>query len=113
MTQTPKRKQKKRTHLPSLTPEQLFAMTQQMAKTHLSNAVQRQIEMTLKAASAPGGESIEAGIRSLPPDRQTDVQAGIQEMKTRFTGSVQRGNQALLAMSDTEWNRLVEESASD
>lgn len=111
---TPKRKsanQSKRTHIPALTPEQLELAIQQLkAETAIPVAGQQLIEDMLRAASAPGGESIGAAISGLPPERRQIVQENTTELSVVFGGLVTRGNQRLMAMSEDEWQALLDES---
>lgn len=104
---TKRRGTAKRRHIPALPPLRLEAALDALDKAPLSKDARRQLAAMLKAASNPDNEAPEVVMRTLPPDRQADMQATLNAVG-RLTGDVvTRGSAALLAMDGAEFDTLV------
>lgn len=98
-----------RDHLPALTPEALELVRYQLANLNVSDAAKRQLMAMLLAAADPDAESLENVIAALPDERRAEVDAATGALKATFTDIEARGSAALLALSDDDWNALIDE----
>jgi len=97
-----------RRHLPSLTPDRLILVQQALSKArNISQAGQRAVMQSLKAAANPAAESPEVVIATLPKERRESVVAHVQQFIQFSQGITLRGQQQLTVLSDEEWSRLV------
>jgi len=100
-------------HLPQLNPLELEAALARLQQTNLSPAGKALIASQLRAAANPNAEAPEVVIKSLAKERRADVettQLNLGGMTARITS---RGGAALLALSDAEWDALVNEANDD
>lgn len=109
MAQTPRRRTPRK-HIPALPPLRLEAALDALDKAPLSKDARRQLAAMLKAASNPDNEAPEVVMRTLPPDRQMDMQQTINAVALVNRDVTARGSAALLAMSDAEFDALVAEA---
>jgi hypothetical protein len=100
--------------LPALRPDQLQAKLDELADLHgVSGAGKQLIAASLRAASTGEAETAASTIRSLPPERQREVLRGQQMLAAARVSKMASARAGLLAMSDAEWDALVEEAAED
>jgi hypothetical protein len=105
MAQTPKRK---RTHLPKLSKDKLALIAQAVDKApRLSAAGKRAVMRSLQAASSDNAESPEVVIASLPAERKETVLSHVKDFLTFGSGVASRGREKLAALSDAEFDALV------
>lgn len=105
-----KRRSKKRDHIPALSEDGLKLAIQQLEALNISKAAKQQLIAMLQAASNPASESVDVVINTLDIERRKDVQGTASALQQRMAGVATRGRQALEAMSEDEFNRLVEEA---
>lgn len=100
-----------RDHIPALNPLELEAALARLgAAPGISKAGKRLIRQMLTAAANPNAEAPEVVIETLPVERRTDIKQTITEVGAVMRGVSQRGERALLQMSDAEWERLVNDA---
>lgn len=75
----------------------------------LSSAGKRAVMRSLEAAANPDAESPEVVIASLPKERRDTVLSHVRDFMLFSGGLMKRGRDKLAAMSDAEWQRLVNE----
>lgn len=102
----------KRKHIPALSPEKLQIALQQLDALKISPAAKRQLKLMIQTAANPDNDKVEAIIKTLPKDRQQQIQAIMVDLTRRTTSITNRATQALTAIPDDEWDRLVEEANS-
>jgi gas vesicle protein len=101
----------KRKHIPALNPDRLtLAIQHILADERLPEAAKRQMIAMLQAAANPHSESVQTVLKTLPKERRNQIQGMAEEMTRHTSGIVQRAGKALDAISDEEWNRLVDEA---
>ncbi len=98
---------KQREHIPPLDPLQLEAVLARLNATNISPAGKLQIRRMLEAAANPNAEAPEVVIETLPIERRTDVQQTMRAVGGVLLGLTRRGGQKLMALSNEEWDRLV------
>lgn len=117
MSQQPKstrRNQKpKRKHIPALDANALEIALQQLEATHASTAGKRMIEQSLRAAANPDAERIDVVIAGLPEGRRESIEAAAKGIGKQQRGIAKRARAGLSDISDTEWERLVNEANAD
>jgi hypothetical protein len=103
----------KREHIPPLDPLQLEAVLARLAATRISPAGKLQIRRMLEAAANPNAEAPEVVIETLPVERRTDIKQTQRAVGGIMLGLTRRGGQKLMALSDEEWNALVDEANAE
>ena len=98
----------RRKHIPALNPLELEAALARLEKTNLSPRGKALIRQMLTAASNPNNESPEVVMQTLEPERRREVERVMVEVSGVMRGVMNRGGAGLLAISDEEWERLVE-----
>lgn len=81
-------------------------------RSSLPLAAQRQLIAMLQAAANPNAESAAEVIKTLDPERRANVEATIRQLAQNRRAITRRGRAGLRAMSDDEWQRLVDEADS-
>lgn len=110
MAQTPKQQ---RRHLPKLSPERLKLIRQAVDKTpRLSPAGRRAVMRSLEAAATGSAESVEVVIASLPKERKETVLSHVKQFMDFSSTISKRGREKLVALSEDEWQRLIDEAAN-
>lgn len=110
----PKSKRKsKRKHVPKLDKLQLEAALARLKESGASPAAIRQVEETLKAAANPDSEKVDVIISTLDKSRQKMIAKTAKQVGAITDSVMRRGRAALEAMSDEEWEKLVDEANSD
>jgi hypothetical protein len=105
-----KRKKGKRTHIPALSPEEIQVAMQKLQATRIPPAAKKQLAAMIQAAANPNSETPEAVIKTLPEKRRAQIKELTTDINQHTAGVLQRAGDALEAMSDAEWDRLVEEA---
>lgn len=100
-----------RKHIPALKPLELEAALARLNKTKLSPRGKQLIAQMLTAAANPNSEAPAVVIQTLPPERQANIEQTQVAIGGVMLGTLRRGGAALTAISDTEWDQLVEEAA--
>lgn len=95
-------------HIPRLTPLALEAARERLKTTQLSPRGKAYIEAMLEAASNPDSEAPEVVMRTLPPERQSNMQTIAREYDALAARVTQRGSAALLTMDDADWSALLD-----
>lgn len=101
---------KNREHIPQLDPLQLEAALARLAATSISPEGKRQIRRMLEAAANPNAEAPEVVIETLPVERRVDIRQTMTQVGGTLLTVSRRGGQKLLALSDEEWDRLVNDA---
>lgn len=101
---------KRREHIPALTPEQMQIALQKLQDARIPPAAKKQLQAMLEAASNPDSETTAAIIKTLSKDRQELVKEMADALTLQTTMVVRRAGQGLDAISDDEWNKLVNEA---
>lgn len=100
-------------HLPQLNPLELEAALARLAQTNLSAAGKALIASQLRAAANPNAEAPEVVIKSLAKARKEDIQQTQTDLGGMTALITARGGAALLALSDAEWDALVNEANTE
>lgn len=100
----------KRKHIPALDPAKLTLALQQLEALKVSKAAKQQIADMLQAAANPDSEHPTVVMATLPGERKHNVQQTAQALKQVTSSVTRRGKQALIEMSDEEWQKLVDEA---
>lgn len=66
------------------------------------------LQRMLLAASNPDAENPDVVVRTLPAEKQAAIAETVRGVRDTTRGVIQRGAAGLLAVSDAEWNRLVD-----
>lgn len=99
--------------IPALPPQRLKAALDQLQRTTLAPAAKRQLEAMLRAAANPEAETPENVIRTLEPERRANVEATIQTLSGHRRSVTARGRDALMRLSDDEFDLMVQEANED
>lgn len=94
-------------HLPSLNPLEMDAALTAIDQLDIPVAAKAQVKAMLIAAANPDAESPGVVLQTLDPERQTNAEQMIQTLGATFTLAARRGADALNALDDAEWERLV------
>lgn len=88
---------------------QLESALERLKALSVDNASKRAIEDTLRAASNPDHGRVDVIVKSLPIDRQKIIGKTARAMQSITDDVIARGKKRLLAMSDAEWQKLIED----
>lgn len=94
-------------HLPSLNSLELKAALTAIDQLDIPSAAKEQVKAMLTAAANPDAESPGVVLQTLDPERQSNADQMMQSLGATFTLAARRGADALNAMDDAEWERLV------
>lgn len=97
----------KRTHVPALNKDKLALALQHMDQTRIAPASKELLKNIIRAAANPKAESADAVILTMPTERRQNVTATQKTVSRHVSGVTSRGKAALDALSDSEWDRLV------
>lgn len=98
---------KKRTHVPGLDALSLEAALARLEALKISGAATRKLAAILKAASNPDNDKIEVIVQTLEPERKALVTETAKQVRATTREVTARGKAALNAMSQEEWEQLV------
>lgn len=104
------KKSNPRKHIPALKSDQLMQAIQKLQEVKLPPAAKQQLERMLLAAANPQNETVEVIIQTLPAHRRKRIQATAEGLHKNMQAVTSRAKRSLMDMSDTEWERLVEEA---
>ena len=107
------KKKSARKHIPALSPEKLELALQELETLKLTPAAKTQLGDMLKAAANPNSERADVVIKTMTPEEQANIAATITSLTGVQDSIVARGKQALMDMSDEEWQSLVDEANSE
>lgn len=97
-------------HLPQLSPLELEAALARLeAAPDISPEGKRIVRQMLEAAANPNAERADVVIATLDDERRAGIEATMQAVSAVFNSVTARGRAALEAMSDDEWNALMDE----
>jgi len=92
---------------------ELEAALARLARSNLKPAAKRQVEALLRAAADPDAGSADRLLVASDEATAIAIQAVADTMANRTSAVLGRAASELNALSDTEWQRLVEEAAED
>lgn len=104
------RKRKRRDHIPALSEDGLKLAIQEIEALKISRTAKNQLIEMLKAAANPASESIDVVVATLDLQRRKDVEDTATSLNKNMAGAAKRGKQGLQAMSDEEFQQLVDEA---
>lgn len=96
-----------RSHIPALHPDTLTVLLQGIDTLKISAAAKKQLRDMLKAAANPDNEKVDVIIRTMSKDEQRNIAATTQAVSDFTAATVTRGGAKLMALSDDEWERLL------
>ena len=96
-----------RKHIPALHPDTLTVLLQNIDALNISKGAKVQLRDMLRAAANPDNERIDVIIRTMSKAEQQDIAATTQAVSDFTASMVTRGGAKLMAMSDEEWNALL------
>jgi vacuolar-type H+-ATPase subunit H len=100
--------------LPTLTPEQLQTTLEQLQRRDgISQQGRDNIRRMLAAASNPASQDLDVLLEQLPAARRELIAKGAKAVRRREKTVTNRARKELLAMSEAEWQSLVDEAAQD
>lgn len=94
-------------HLPQLSPLELEALFQQIDALNLTPAAAKQLKAMYQAAANPNNDHPAVILKTLTPDQQMNAQQTMDDVKATFADAANRGREALAAMSQSEWDQLI------
>lgn len=97
-------------HLPILSPIELQALFQQIDALNLPPAAAKHLKAMYEAAANPNNDHPAVILKTLTPDQQLNAQQTMDDVKATFASATSRGREALAAMSQAEWDKLVSEA---
>lgn len=100
-------KKSTRRHVPALNPARLALTLQQIEALPVPQAAKVAASETLRAAANPKGERPDIVIKTLDPDRRERIETAQAQYTPILSGPIKRGGAALLAMSDDEFQDLL------
>lgn len=104
------RPKKKRSHLPSLSQVQRDMLSMQMqADARIPATVSAAIMASMNAAANKDAETPDVVIRSLEEGERRAVTENLPIYSAILSAPANRGKQKLLAMTDAEWDALLDE----
>lgn len=96
--------------MPQLSPLQLEAALSRLDALGISKSAKKELRGILKASANPDGQAIDVVVRQLERERQLEVSQAARAV-TKVTGTaLLRAAIGLNAISDDEWDRLVEQA---
>lgn len=101
----PKKSQRK--HVPALDAKSLRIALEDLQALNVDDLIKRQVADVLKAASNPDSERIDVVIRSLPKEQRKMIDKTAKGLNALNADVQARGKGRLDAMSEGEWERLV------
>lgn len=100
-------------HIPMLTPEQLQAALEQLqAAQNVSPRGLEHMRAMITAASDPASQEPENLVKTLPPERQTNIKAIADTYSESTKALAKRGRAGLEKISAKEWEQLIEDAAN-
>lgn len=78
----------------------------------VSKAAQDAIAATLKAAANPDNERIDVVIKTLEPERRKMIEKTAKGLRDLSADVMQRGKERLEAISDEQWQRLLDDETN-
>jgi hypothetical protein len=97
-------------HVPQLSPEKLQSALDRLQAASISSEGKREISQILQAAANPVSQSPENQIRQMEPERQEVIKKATKKLATLNASLEKRGRDGLMAMSEAEFRRLVDEA---
>lgn len=94
----------KRTHIPAVTGKKLSAMLKTVDKMPVNKHAKQAIQDMLVEASLPNRSDPER----LGPERAEHIREARAELAALTEKTISRASDALRALSDEEWDRLVD-----
>lgn len=109
MDQTPKIKVNlKRKHVPQLPKDSLALALQKLESVPITASAKRALGDILRAAANPNAEKIDVVVGSLDEPRKKLVTKTAKAVREVTQDVTARGRVGLEALSDAEWNALIE-----
>lgn len=99
--------------MPSLPPNDLVVALQNLEALKIPKASKVALADILKAAANPHAEDITVIVNALDPARKKMVKKTAKDVSAITKDIMARGRAALEAMSDEEWDRLVDEANNE
>lgn len=98
--------------MPSLPDDKLKAVLDQVQGLPIDEASKRVLADSLRAASNPNNERIDVVMKTLEPIRRKMIEKTAKGLRSLNAETMARGKERLEAISDDEWQRLIDDSTN-
>jgi hypothetical protein len=98
--------------VPSLNKIELAQAALMIDALDISKGGKQALKQIVRAASNPNAEKLDVIVAGLEPDRKATVERGAQEVKAANADKRRRAAQALIELSEVEWEAMVSEANS-
>lgn len=78
----------------------------------ISKGGKRALKQIVQAAANPNAEKLDVIVAGLEPDRKATVERGAEAVRSANADKRRRAAQALIEISETEWEAMVSEANS-
>lgn len=107
MAKIPTPKRPKRPHLPALKPASFDVFMRSLESLPISRAAKTAVQQSMTVATNPNAESPDAVIRAMDTETQRSIRQAQASYVNVLASPVNRGKAALIAMTDDEFERLL------